>query len=335
MRKRRLRSLLIVFAVIIISGYFIFKPAFRYLSEYLSKSEQVKANILLVEGWLPDNALDLAKEEFQKKNYTYIVTTGLKSPSDFYLMSSNGKLIFNTKNYFKALNQKAIHTIEVDAFSDLGGENRAHFNLYINQDLIGEFLTEKRKKTYMAKWKGILNTVDSVIVQYDNDMMGYSGDRNLFIRQIRIDQHITIPFLYNSEYDVINYGKKQRVINNYTSNAELTRNKLMALGIDSTRIITTAGESARINRTLTSALAFRDWLKTSGVDVKGINIISLGTHARRTWMTYNKVLNEKYDIGIISVPEPVTRHSRENKLFKTVRESLGIIYYWIILNIFK
>lgn len=335
LRKIKLILLLIIFLAIVVTGYFLFKPAFGYLSGYLSKSEQVNANILIVEGWLPDNALDLAKTEFLKKDYSFIITTGLKTPSDFYLMSSNGKLIFNTRSFFKSSTQPGIHTIEVEAFSDLGGENRAHFNLYVNQDLVGEFLTEKRKKTFTARWNGILSTVDSVIVQYDNDMMGYFGDRNLFIKQIRIDQHITIPFLYNSEYDVINYGKKQRVINNYTSNAELARNKLMALGIDSTRIITTAGKSARINRTLTSALAFRDWLLTSNVDVKGINIISLGTHARRTWMTYNKILNEKFNIGIISVPEPVTKHSRENKLLKTVRESLGIIYYWIILNIYK
>jgi hypothetical protein len=87
----------------------------------------------------------------------------------------------------------------------------------------------------------------------------------------------------------------------------------------------------RVNRTLTSALAFRDWIKTENPDINGINIISMGTHARRTWMTYNKILNEKYEIGIISLPDDSSLNSPAKKAFKTVRETLGIIYYWIIL----
>jgi hypothetical protein len=67
------------------------------------------------------------------------------------------------------------------------------------------------------------------------------------------------------------------------------------------------------------------------INVKGINIISMGTHTRRTWMTYNKILNEKYEIGIISLPDYNYNHSRFFRLFKTIRESLGIAYYWLIL----
>lgn len=57
----------------------------------------------------------------------------------------------------------------------------------------------------------------------------------------------------------------------------------------------------------------------------------MGTHARRTWMTYNRILNEKYEIGIISLPDDGNRNSPDKGLLKTLRETLGIIYYWIIL----
>lgn len=330
MKKKFLLIFLGISALIFPPGYFVVKKAFAYISDYLSKSEKVSANILIVEGWLPDNALDIAAEEFQSKQYEYVITTGLKSISEYYLLSTNGNLVFYTRNRFKSIAQSGTHSIEIEAYSDMGGENRAHFNLFINNSKTGDFFVEKRRKAYTSHWNGNLNDVDSIAVQYDNDKMDYFGDRNLFVKQICIDNQITVPFLNNSRY-VLDYQIRRSVLNNYTSNAELTRNKLMTLGIDSTRIITTAGKKAKINRTLTSALAFRDWIKTTTIDVKGINIISLGTHARRTWMTYNKILDEKYKIGIISVPEPIIRHSRENKLFKTVRETLGIIYYWIIL----
>ena len=124
-----------------------------------------------------------------------------------------------------------------------------------------------------------------------------------------------------------------RFRNNLTTTAQLARSKLISLGIDSSQVAAVKARKARINRTLTSALALRDWLEDDprGKDVKGINIITIGTHARRTWMTYNKILNERYNIGVISLPDSEDQASDRRKAFKTLREALGIIYYWFIL----
>jgi hypothetical protein len=124
---------------------------------------------------------------------------------------------------------------------------------------------------------------------------------------------------------------RYRFINNYSSYAEYAKIHLMSSGIDSSKIIAIPAEKVKINRTLTSALAFRKWLEFNDIDVKGINIVSMGTHARRTWMSYNKILDEKYQIGIISIPDYINNHSRESKFLTTVRETIGNIYYWVIL----
>ena len=108
----------------------------------------------------------------------------------------------------------------------------------------------------------------------------------------------------------------------------------MAMGIDSGLIIALPGKKVNINRTLTSALAFRDWLRTADIDVKGINIISLGMHTRRTWMTYKRILNKRYQIGIVSLPDYNYNNSRINRFLKTIRETLAIIYYWAILILY-
>jgi hypothetical protein len=331
MRKRGLLIKIFIFVSVLTAGYIFLKPAFNHLSSYLSKSEQVKANILIVEGWLPDFALEMAYEEFRKNGYEYIITTGLKSPIDYYNVYSNGFLIFYPKNRFSGISEYGPHSIGIDAFSAMGGENRAHFNVFINDSLITDLYAEKKAKRYRISWKGHLNKIDSIMVQFDNDSWGEFGDRNLYVKEINIDDKITIPYLNNSEYDILELDGKQRIINNVNSNAELARNRLLAMGMDPSRIIATPGEKVIINRTLTSALAFRDWLKTTNIDIKGINIISMGTHARRTWMIYNKILHKKYEIGIISLPDYYFNNSRIYRLFKTIRELLGIIYYWFIL----
>jgi hypothetical protein len=331
MRKKGLLILLVLFVSGLFFSYFLIKPAFNYLSGFLSKSEQVKANILLVEGWIPDYAVKKAYEEYRNNGYEFIITTGLKSTSSYFELSEDGYLIFYPGNRFYGLSEYATHSITVHAYSELGGENRAHFNLYINNALEADFFAGKRKEKYGITWNGKLSDIDSILVQFTNDDKGDFGDRNLYVKEIIVDNKITIPYPYNSEFDASKLDGKRRIINNFNSNAELVRNKLVSMGIDSTRVIAAPCERVRVNRTLTSALAFRDWLRTSKINVNGINIITVGMHARRTWMTYNKILNEKYQIGIISIPEYTYNHSRLSKVLKALRETLGIIYYWIIL----
>jgi hypothetical protein len=331
MRRKKLFVISSVFISIFLLGYIILKPAFNYLSGYLSKSEHVKANILVVEGWLPENALKMAYEEFKKNGYEYIVTTGLKTSINYFGLYENGFLIFYPNNRFSGINEAGNHSIEVDAFSELDGENRAHFNVYINDSNIASFYAEKRKGKYTINWKGRLDMVDSIMVQFDNDSWGKFGDRNLYVKEINVDHKIPIPYMDNSVYSVFYPGGEERIKNNYNSNAELARNRLISMGINSSQIIAIPGETVIVNRTLTSALAFRDWLKQTNKDIRGINIISMGAHARRTWMIYNRILQEKYPIGIISLPDYTYTQSRIYRIIKNIRETLGIIYYWIIL----
>jgi len=103
------------------------------------------------------------------------------------------------------------------------------------------------------------------------------------------------------------------------------------MGIDSSVITSVPGKRVALNRTLSSVLAFRDWIKISNYKVEGINIISEGTHARRTWFTYSKLLNNAYPIGIISLPDYHASNSRKYKLFKTLREAIGYVYYRLLL----
>jgi len=331
MKRKVLLIVLIAFISILTLGYIFLKPAFNYLSGYLSKSEQVKANVLIVEGWLPEYALEMAYKEFEKSKYEYVITTGLQYRKEYYMVSENGYLIFYLKNKFSDINESGLHSIEIDAYSELEGENRAHFNLYVNDSIIADFIVEKSKKKYRVDWEGNLRDIRTIYVQFTNDAVGDFGDRNLYVKEIIIDDKIKIPYQDNSEYDVGKLYGKNRTINNFNSSAQYAKNRLLSMGVDSSLVIAIPGNKVKINRTLSSALAFRDWLKTANIDIKGINIISMGTHTRRTWMTYNKILNEKYVIGIISLPDNIHNYSRLSKVLKTIRETLGVIYYWFIL----
>jgi len=331
MRRKKLILTIVIILFAFSFGYILVRPAFNYLSGFLSKSEQVRGNILLVEGWLPDYALATAYEEFQKNRYEYIVTTGMKAYPPYYTLYTNGFLIFHTKKYLRSETGRGQHTIDVNVFSELGGEHRAHFNVFVNDSIAGNYIAEKRKAKYRVKWDGSLNTIDSIMVEFNNDNWGDFGDRNLYVKEVTIDDKITIPYLKNSVFQWVIPNGIEREAVDVDSNAEAARNRLLSLGMDSAHIFATPCEKVRINRTLTSAIAFKNWVETTKIDITGINIISMGNHARRTWMTYNKVLNEKYKIGIVSLPDQKNTNSIARKVLNTLRETAGIIYYWFIL----
>ncbi len=326
-RRRKSFVLVLIIFLLLLA---LFLPMIYFLSNHLSKTSRVDADILLVEGWLHPAAIELAEKEFTDHNYRHIITTGLNS-SEYYILSMNGYLVFYPRIKISKNNGSQDHVIEVDCYSELGGIYSAKFNLFVNNSQIASFTAEKKKKKYTAKWAGYLKDVDSIMVQFVNDGVGEWGDKNLYVKGIIIDNSISINYQNNSVYDFSRPDRKRRVSNNFTSYAQLARSRLLSLGIDSSLVTAVPGKRVRVNRTLTSALAFRDWLKGSDMKAKGINIITLGAHAERTYMTYNKILGKKYKIGIISLPDSRLRSSEKFRILNTLYESVGIIYYWFIL----
>ena len=184
-----------------------------------------------MEGWLPEYAVENAYSEFQKNGYEYIITTGLKLDVDYFKESMGGYLIFYPDKRFSGLSERGPHVIEISAYSELEAPNSAHFNVFVNDSLVSDFFADTKKQKYLTRWAGQLTKIDSVMVQFDNDKVGDFGDRNLYVKDVIIDHKITIPYPYNSVYDIVEQYGLRRVRNNYNSNAELTRNRLYRWGL--------------------------------------------------------------------------------------------------------
>ena len=63
-------------SVLILSTTFFITIAVTSANQFLALERAVKAEILVVEGWLPDYALEKVVEEFRKHDYRKIVTLG-------------------------------------------------------------------------------------------------------------------------------------------------------------------------------------------------------------------------------------------------------------------
>jgi hypothetical protein len=63
----------------------LFLFAITHIQAFLAVTSPVKADILIVEGWMDDNGLKQALAEFEQGSYRQIITTGIPLQKGYYL----------------------------------------------------------------------------------------------------------------------------------------------------------------------------------------------------------------------------------------------------------
>jgi hypothetical protein len=78
---------------------------------------------------------------------------------------------------------------------------------------------------------------------------------------------------------------------------------LRANGVDAALIEACPIESPSFNRTSAMARAVSERMKTSNYVPHGVNVVTLGPHARQTLVAYERMLGARTPVGVISYPK--------------------------------
>ena len=82
--------------------------------------------------------------------------------------------------------------------------------------------------------------------------------------------------------------------------SELVAAALVNQSFDSNKIVVISRGQVLADRTYANAVSFKKWHRESGQTVGSVNIFSIGTHARRTRLLYQKALGKSISVGIIA-----------------------------------
>ena len=85
-----------------------------------------------------------------------------------------------------------------------------------------------------------------------------------------------------------------------TSSAVLAANRLQELGIDKRHIVALTVPGVSRHRTYASALALRNWLRDSGTQPAGVNVFTIGPHARKSLVLFSRALGPGIAVGVIA-----------------------------------
>jgi hypothetical protein len=91
------------------------------------------------------------------------------------------------------------------------------------------------------------------------------------------------------------------LVSGYETYADLGMAGLRKLGFSTNHVAAAPAEKTYRNRTYVSARSVDALLIRQPLDVRGINIVSVGTHARRSAAVYRKVLGHRCPVGVISI----------------------------------
>jgi hypothetical protein len=76
---------------------------------------------------------------------------------------------------------------------------------------------------------------------------------------------------------------------------------LIKHGIGKDQLTTILVNIASKDRTYNAALIVKKWLADNGLSMKPINVVTMGAHARRSYLLYRKVFGESGLVGIIDI----------------------------------
>jgi uncharacterized SAM-binding protein YcdF (DUF218 family) len=125
----------------------------------------------------------------------------------------------------------------------------------------------------------------------------------------------------------IEYGAP---LSSYKTYAELGTATLLALGMNSNVVQAVPAPKVKRDRTYACAVALKKWMDEHGMQLTRINLITVGPHARRSRLLFQKSFGKDMPIGVVAIAEPNydTRHWwRSSVGFRTVTdEAIAYLY---------
>jgi hypothetical protein len=94
-------------------------------------------------------------------------------------------------------------------------------------------------------------------------------------------------------------------------------------GVPCQHIATKVYWAVERDRTYHAALSTKEWISQSGVQIRRINVLTVGPHARRSWLIFDKVFGNNAEVGVVTLQDPTYDPKHWWRTSEGVRELLG------------
>jgi uncharacterized SAM-binding protein YcdF (DUF218 family) len=220
-------------------------------------------------------------------------------------------------------------------------------NDHLSQKLWGIFI---RKERWGLSWRGAILTliisaglaVSAILCLYPFLAMTQRVDTNVLVVEGWVHK-----YAIRSAVEEFRRGSYERIfttggpvvgnggyVNDYQTSASVGAELLKKFGVPSEAVQMVPSHVTGRDRTYSSALALRDWLRDHSMFVRSFNIVTEDFHARRTRLLYEKAFGEDVTIGTIAVPSPDYDANHWWRYSDGVREAVGESIAYLYAKLF-
>ena len=79
--------------------------------------------------------------------------------------------------------------------------------------------------------------------------------------------------------------------------------KLIRFGLPADMVVMVSSPQIHKDRTFHAAMTVKDWLQHEGLTSASIDVVTVGAHARRSRLLYEKAFGDAVKVGVISIPD--------------------------------
>jgi hypothetical protein len=119
------------------------------------------------------------------------------------------------------------------------------------------------------------------------------------------------------------------------SYAEMAAQEMIRLGVSQANILVATAETTERHRTFESAIAVWRALQEAGIKPTGLNVFTLGPHARRSGLVFAKVNSNVVEVGVIGwIPAEFKKEAwwqSSERCRQVLEETVGYLYE-VLLN---
>jgi hypothetical protein len=319
----------------IISGIVLFLILFYGISGvFLSYKKPVDSPYVLLEGWTTYAIVDDALKYIVENKIDSVFVVGMKNSNTsvgLHEIDKTRKLKKNGNTYavywdgilgFEIPSEKlqesfTLH-VKMRGTSDIN--HFPHYEIFVNTGLIGSgFVNEKDSDYEFILSKSIADSLTYILINFDNDKLTSTGDRNLYISDIYIDS-LDIDSLTTDNFFIYNIIDPN---NYYIPKLNTIKYYLGDLGYDTSRVKLVEVDYDSFNKTLALAKGAKKYF--SHTEVKNINIITANKHSSRSYLNFKNCLEENIEVGCI----PENSEIQEKSLFAGIDERVSLLSTWI------
>ena len=212
-------------------------------------------------------------------------------------------------------------TVSLIMWGTSNGVKFPHYQFFLNTSLIGSgFVTGKDSVYTFSIQNNSVDTTLHLIINYDNDKMSPTGDRNLFISDIQINEQPIDPITVRDYFVLAKLGNYYNLISNEMN----IKHYLGDVGYDTSRVKIVQVDYDSFNKTLALAKGAKRHFSHSGIE--SLNIITTTKHSTRSYLNFKNCLKDYMVVGCIPIHDDIFE---DKSLYARLDERGSLLLTWI------